>query len=318
MRSVAVTLAALLAAALAASAQAPAGGPFPVNLPTVPGAYDPANPRLATPGGGGVPALPVAGGPVVGGPAPALPAAPGAVVSNPQLVAHLREWEKAMRGTVNFRSDFELTKKDATFGKERAFAGSVLCMKPNLARLRLDEKANKANFEAYICNGRSVFHYDGSSTTLTEHRLDPAAMAGGDNLMLDFLSGMKAEDAQSRFDLSLFKEDQFYVYLDIKPKLPKDRQEFEQVRFAIYGPNTKQLAYMPAQVWLLKPNGDTEFWKFSNPQTNLPGVDAKLFAGEAPPKGWTVRQAPPMGGPAPAGGAMTPPPGPRVARPAGP
>ena len=197
---------------------------------------------LPTPGAGGVPALPVSNTPAPV-PAPA-PAAAGT------LDGHLAAWERAMGGTINFRSDFETTRTEAVFGKARVYVGSVLCMKPNLARLRLSETANPANYEAYICNGRSVFAYDGNAKTLTEHTMDAnAAAAGGDNLMLDFLSGMKAEDARRRFDLTLAREDAHYVYLDIKPKMPRDRQEFEQVRFAIYGPATKHLAYMPARCW---------------------------------------------------------------------
>ena len=54
---------------------------------------------------------------------------------------------------------------------------------------------------------------------------DPQAPAGAtDNLMIDFLSGMRANDAKNRFDISLFKEDANYVYLDVKPILPEGQE----------------------------------------------------------------------------------------------
>ena len=46
-----------------------------------------------------------------------------------------------------------------------------------------------------------------------------------------------------------------------------------------------------------KPNGDTEVWKFTNPQTNLQGVEAKFFQAEKPPEGWQIRRAPAGGTP---------------------
>ena len=273
MRPVGLTLAALLVAASAVWAQPPAGPPG------IPGAVPPGAP----------------------------PAAPPA---DPKLDPHLKEWEKKMTGTINFRADFELGRTDAVFKKERTYTGSVLCMKPNLARLRLDNSADKADYEAYICNGQFVYEYSGLLKTITEYKIAANAAAGGsDNLMLDFLSGMKAADVKRRFDITLFKEDEHYVYLDIKPILGKDKQEFAQVRFALYGPRTK-FAYLPAQVWMMKPNGDTELWTFSNPQTDVPKVTKEVFAFQDIP-GWAFKKAPagplPAGAPMPPGGPGVPP-----------
>jgi|GEM_PF-853776 len=295
MRPVGFTLAALLAAAPAVLAQAP----VPLSPVAPPGTTAP----IATPGSGvpvgpgfpsgaGVPAVPVSSTPVPG---------IGAQPADPRLMQHLKGWEDAMRGTSNFRSDFETIRTEPTFGKTTEYSGSVLCMKPNLARLRLVEKNKPANYEAFICSGKAVYHYDGARKTMTQHLIAPNLATGGDNLMLDFLSGMRANDALARFDITLPKDpDNHYVYLLIKPKMARDRQEFDEVRFAIYGPNLpathKHLSYLPAQVFVKKPNGDTEVWKFQGPQTNLTGVTAKHFDYEAPPKDWTIQQAPPQGG----------------------
>jgi TIGR03009 family protein len=239
------------------------------------------------------------GGPVT----PGLPATqPIASPADPKLDAHLAAWEKTMATVTNFRVDLALKRTDAVFKKDRHYSGSVLCMKPNLARLRLDYDGDptKADYEAYICDGKSVYEYNGLQRTVTEWKLpNPAANPAGstDNLMLDFLSGMKAKDAKQRFELTLFKEDEYYVYLDIKPLQARDKTEFQQLRLALYGPNTK-FAYLPAQVFMVKPNGDTEQWSFKNPQTNLQGVDQKLFQYVKVP-GFTERQGQPTPPPAP-------------------
>ena len=62
--------------------------------------------------------------------------------------------------------------------------------------------------------------------------------------------------------MKLFKEDQFYIYLDIKPRLGKDKQEFSSSGWHSTDPKT-QFAYLPAQVFMVKPNGETEQWKLS-------------------------------------------------------
>jgi TIGR03009 family protein len=248
-------------------------------------------------------------GPVPGAP----PVAPPTPQADPRLDKHLLEWEKKMGGIKNFRADIEVIRTDSVFKKERKYGGggsSVLCMKPNYARLRLDNTVDKNDYEAYICNGQYIYEYNGLLRTVTEIKLAGNPGAPSDNLMLDFLSGMKADDVKRRFEIKLFNEDQFYVYLEIKPILGKDKLEFTQVRFALYGPNTKY-AYLPAQVWMMKPNQDTELWKFTNPQTDLENIDpSKVFVYQEIP-GWAFKKAPvgptpPGPGPGPGGPGFPP------------
>ncbi|HVL15997.1 MAG TPA: TIGR03009 domain-containing protein [Gemmata sp.] len=220
---------------------------------------------------------PVAGAPV------APPGAPGAAPGN-RLDAHLDGWEKKMGDLTNFRFVLSLKRTNPTFpNAPKSYSGVVLCMKPNYAVLRLNYDADKTGneYEAFICDGKKVYEYNGLARTITHWPLpDPKASPAGatDNLMLDFLSGMKARDAKDRFDITLYKEDEkgHYIYLDVKPKLAKDKAEFQQLRMALYGPNTKY-TYLPAQVFLVKPGGDTEQWSFKEPQTNIPGLTAKDF-----------------------------------------
>lgn len=279
MRSAAFTLAALLIATTVGWAQQPA-----------------------------VPGAPVAGQP------PLPPAAVPIAKADPKLDPHLDEWEKKMRGVVNLRTEIGLTRTDAVFKKATNFTGVVLCMKPNFAVLRLDNSGDptKTDYEAYICDGKAVYAYNGVAKTITAFKL-PQAGAGVDNLMLDFLSGMKAKDVKERFDITLFKTDENYIYLDIKPLLGKDQREFKHLRLALYGPgaNTAKFAYLPAQVNMLKPNDDTEVWKFTNPQVDLPGVDATKFQFvKIEAKDWKFQEAPPApvgnGGNVPAGGLVRP------------
>ncbi len=258
------------------------------------------------------PAVP--GQPVVGQPVPQPSAVPKA---DPQLDPHLVAWEKKMKGAINMRTEITLKRTDAVFKKDTNYSGSVLCMKPKYAVLRLDNTGDptKVDYEAYICDGKSVFAYNGVQKTITKIKL-PQNQAGVDNLMLDFLAGMDAKEVKTRFDIALFKTDEHYIYLDIKPLRPNDQREFQHLRLALYGPGpaTAKVAYLPAQVYMLKPGGDTEVWKFTNPQVDITGVTEADFR-FVPIKGWDIKDAPAAaGGPVPAGGGA-PPSGPGIVRP---
>lgn len=236
------------------------------------------------------------GVPQVPGVPPPLP--PAAAAPDQKLDGHLAAWERTMSDLKNFRFELDLTRKDpvaaGVFKNTKEYTGVVLCMKPNFARLRLDFKADPKDFEAYICNGKAVYAYSGLQKTITEHKLpDPKQSPAGatDNLILDFMTGMKAADIKKRFDIKLFKEDEYYIYLDIKPILGKDKQEFAQLRLALCGPKTGEAAYMPAQVFMVKPNQESELWKLTKPQKNLPGIDAKVFQYENVP-GFRYQKAP--------------------------
>ena len=121
------------------------------------------------------------------------PAAPGVPPAAPNLDDHLLNWEKKMADVTNFRVEISLTRTENVFKRDKKYNGVVLCMKPNYAILRLDYAADptKADYEAVICNGKSLYVYNGLEKSMTEHKIpNPGANAGAgaDNLMLAFLS----------------------------------------------------------------------------------------------------------------------------------
>lgn len=298
MRRAGPTLAALLALAPVASAQAQP-------VPTA----DPGGYREPIPGGG----APVAGQP---GGVPTVPAAAQAPL-DPALVAHLQAWERVMAGTTNFYTECGLTRKNLIRKQETRYTGSIMCLKPNLARMRLDEKPDPGEkpdpngYTAYISTGRAVYEYDGLQKKVTEYLLPNGGV--GDNLLLTFISGtMRANDIARRFDLKLTKEDQHYVYLDVFPRETRDKAEFEKLTLVLFGRNVPNpaAAYLPAMVVMRRNNGqEEEVWEFTRPRVNVEGIKPTDFQFVPPPKDWKVERAQ-----VPA----EPPPGqPRVARPQG-
>jgi TIGR03009 family protein len=215
---------------------------------------------------------------------------------NEQLDVHLKAWKQAAGSLANYRIELKLRRLDPVMAGGNAiprdYTGTVLGMGPNHLRLRLENATNPLDFEMYIWNGKSLYVYNGLQKTITESKEGQWLYAGlTDNPVLAIISGVYAKDLRGRFELKLFKEDQFYIYLDIKPKFDSDKQDFQRFRAALYGPKT-DFAYLPAQVYMVKPNGETEQWKLSKPMTNIPNLDPrKVFEYENVP-GFRFQQTP--------------------------
>jgi TIGR03009 family protein len=251
------------------------------------------------PGAPGVPKVP--------GVPPALPLA--VAPADQKLEGYLAGWEKATSSLVNLRVELELIRTDPVFKTDKKYTGVVVCMKPNYAVLRLDYTADPKDYEAFICNGKAVYAYSGLDKTITEWKLpDPKTNPAGvtDNLMIDFLSGMKAKAVKDRFDITVFKEDDYYVYLDIKPKRDKDKQEFKQLKLALFRPHIEGLAFLPAQIFMVKPNDTTEQWKLGKHKSNIPGITEKDFEYKDVP-GYRRVQGTPEPAPVVRPGTPTPP-----------
>jgi TIGR03009 family protein len=271
------------------------------------------------PGGTRIPA-PGSGVPVGATPGGIPPAAPPV---DPVLKAHLVGWEKVMHNAANFYTECALTRKDLLHRRELAFTGSIMCMKPNMARMRIDkkpaagQKPDPNNYQAYICTGQAVYEYEGIAKTVTKYPLNKGI---GENLLLEFISGsLKADDVIRRFDLKLLKQDKNYVYLQIRPRQPRDKMEFEVMTLVLFQPGVPKMGYLPRTVVMRKNNGqDEEVWDFPEPRVNLPPdqIKREYFQFVQPGKDWKVQQAQPQPARPGAPGAATS--QPRVVRPSTP
>ena len=114
--------------------------------------------------------------------------------------------------------------------------------------------------------------------------------------------GMKAEEAQRRYALTLAKEDTYYVYVDITPRFAADRAEFQRARLVLNKDN-----YLPRQLWFEHVNGNEVTWDIPRIQANGAGIDRRTFDAPRAPAGWRLVMVPPTG---PGGPAPVPPRGP--------
>jgi len=253
--------------------------------------------------------------PVPGGEVPAV--VPPVRAVDPALKATLDGWEKVMKGSADFYTKCELKRTNLLLKKESVYEGTIMCMKPNLARLRLDKVPapggvkDPNDYTAYICTGQAVYEYDGNAKQVTEIKLRNGGI--GDNILLEFMSGnLTADDAIRRFDIKELKSDQHYVYLEIKPVAgSKEKADFEVMTLVLFQPTVPGMGFLPRTVVIRKSNQqDQEVWNFPEPKVNLPPGQIKLaYFDPIPvntlPMGWKVQQVPQQ--PAP--------PEPRVARP---
>jgi TIGR03009 family protein len=229
---------------------------------------------------------------------PAAPAAP----TPERLDQLLKAWEQRMTGVENFTTRATRTDTQPLTKKTNTYVGEAAFMKPNLARIDLTHQdelgkkdSEKVNFERMICNGQYIYEYSPKDKLIVIHELpkggrDPAA----DNMILAFLRGMKAEDAQKRFALTLTKETEWYGYVYIQPKTESDKQEFAAAQLTIYVKNPNpasapNLAMLPCRLWYRQPNGKEVTYIFSDMQPNGK-VDKESFV---PRKieGYTVKAA---------------------------
>jgi len=259
------------------------------------------------PAGQLVPGTPAGRVPNPGGEAPI--GLPPAV--DPILRSYLDGWEKVMKGAENFYVTGTMKRTDLLLKKESTFETTIMCMKPNFARLRIDKlpaaggQKNPNDYSAYICTGQAVYEYDGNAKQVTEYKLKNGGV--GDNLLLEFMSGtLTAEQAIKRFTMKTLKVDQHYIYLEIRP-IPgsKELSDFQTMTLVLFQPAVPGMGYLPRTVVIRKGNGqEEELWDFPQPRANLPKDQVKLDYFQAIPlnqlpAGWKVQQAPQAPAPAP-------------------
>ncbi len=311
---------ALLAAPLAL-AQAPVEPLKPVQgFPTMPPPTTPTTPT-APPGGGVVPAggqLPGGGG------SPPVKAAPAPTPPDEKTARHLVEWEAAMKKVERYYAKATMTETNVLLKREAKFDVSLWLMTPNLARMDMGKAAAKDKDpnppdKMIISTGKTIYEYDAARKVRTSAALGPGG--AGNNLLLDLMSGPSAKGLAGRFTITTGKEDENFIFLEVKPVFAVDKEEFESLTVVLCGTKFKERAYIPRMVVMRRDAGQTtEAWDFEDPKVNPKGIDATTFTpvdlNQPGMKGWKdetralPKAATPTGGGAfvPTGGVKATPP----------
>jgi len=263
-----------------------------------------------------------AGAQTTGSP-PAAPLSPAAAAA--RLDQHLKRWEGEMRKVTTLSAAITRIDKDKTFGATTKFTGYAQYMRSgsgptafNLAVLELKEDGKTTIAEKFVCTGVKLYQYSPAQKEIRAYDLPrPEAGRVADDSFLGFLFGMRAEEAKGRYTLTMVKEDNWYVYVDVLPKNPADKADFSQARLVL-----NKDSFLPRQLWFKNVNGGEVTWDIPRLQSGV-AIDRRVFDMPAIPAGWKlvpITRPPAGGASAPPGGAAPGAPGavpPRVIRPSG-
>jgi TIGR03009 family protein len=214
----------------------------------------------------------------------ALPPPPAPL--SPRLKQLLLMWEQKMKTVNSLEADIVRYDSDAVTKTQKVWQGKVKFLRPNRAYLRMDSKTDPGNYEEYVFTGSFLYEYLPRTKTLNIHEL--AAKPGQivEDNFLNFLFGMKAEEAERRFQIGLAKEDTNYVYLLIDPKFAVDRQDFTKARMVLWA-----TSYLPRQCEFETTNGDVVKWDIirCDPMAKVSMAD---FQPREVPKDWATKKMP--------------------------
>ena len=205
-----------------------------------------------------------------------------------RLDALLGRWEQSMKDVSTLVAQCNRTTVNKTFQTTDVFEGTASFMRPNMAMLEMQKKNKPDVYEKFVCSGNKLYEYSPQSRVVRVHEL-PTPKNGGaisDDNFLSFLFGMKAEEAKRRYDLRLEREDQYYFYVMIFPRLPQDRADFQQARLVL----VKQ-SFLPRELWFVSPNGDEIRWDIPRID-NGARLNAATFLNPQLPPGWTMQRVP--------------------------
>lgn len=241
---------------------------------------------------------PPAGGVQLGGPgaAPAQPAQPAppavapAPAADPKLDQMLNRWEKEMSSITSLSADLTRTTVDKVFGGNNdVFTGKAKYVKPNFALLDVQKKDAPGVYEKFLCTGTFLYQYVPASKVINVFQLPQAApgQPAVNNDFLSFFFGMKATEAKQRYDLKLVKEDQWYYYLEVQPKLAADKADFSKARLVL-----NVATMLPREVWFEQPNGNEVKWDLPKVERDVK-IDRNEFAPPTTlPAGWNLVRVP--------------------------
>jgi TIGR03009 family protein len=210
--------------------------------------------------------------------------------SHNRLDELLLHWEQRMKEVQSLAAQVTRTSVDNVFQSTDVYEGKASFKRPNLAMLQMNKKSKPDVFEKYVCTGQYLYEYSQANKVVRIHEMDPpkSGQVMDDNGFLSFLFGMQAAEAKRRYDLTLVKEDQWWIYIRILPRLPADKADFQEARLVL-----SRQTFLPRELWFKQPNKNEVKWDIpkidSGAQLNL----AEFMSPPVPP-GWVVQRVPRM------------------------
>jgi TIGR03009 family protein len=225
-------------------------------------------------------------------PAGSAPAAPAIQPppANPELDGYLNRWEQEMQGFRTLALTLARVDEDKVLRSVSAYDGIAYFMKTgsgasarNLILLQTSPKGSKELADKFVCSGTYLYYFDRGAREVQARELPrsrPGAMPD-DNFLGMF--GLRADEAKRRYSLTLSKADANFIYIEVQPRFPRDKEDFERAQIVL---NRK--TFMPARLWYRQPNKTEVSWDIVNSQVNG-RMDQRWFDKPETPPGWKFR-----------------------------
>jgi TIGR03009 family protein len=215
------------------------------------------------------------------------PAVPALDPNRSRLDALLMQWEEKMKTLQSVSATVVREKEDKVFQSRETFEGQARYMRPNLALLDLRMRGRPGVFEKYIFTGTYLYEYHLGTKEVRIHELPPPKPGQvADDNFLSFLFGMKAEEAKRRYDLRLAGEDKYYVYLEVVPRFPADKADFQKAQLVL-----NQGSMLPRMLTFTEANGNRVKWDIPAVESGT-RLDRNEFTAPTLPPGWKARRMP--------------------------
>jgi TIGR03009 family protein len=160
--------------------------------------------------------------------------------------------------------------------------GHFKFQKPNRAVLELrDKNAAAAIAEKNVCDGKRLYSYDSQKKVI--RAIDDLSLLKKlpDHTLGAVALGMTLEDARRRYQVKVTKEDQWYLYLEMRPYAVGPPADFVQARLVL-----SKDTMLPRQFWSRLRNDDEVTWDVVRLRT---GVELKPEEFEPTlPQGWRM------------------------------
>jgi TIGR03009 family protein len=216
--------------------------------------------------------------------------AQGAPVLDPahsRLDFVLKEWEEHMKQVETLSANCTRTTADKVLKDFEVFEGTAQYIKPDKFIVDMKQKGKPERYEKWICTGTFLYEFVPQEKVLRVHEL-PRTKSGpvAQDSFLPFLRGMKAEEAKARYDLTLKGEDKWWIYVQIRPRLPEDKADFQEARLVL-----SNQTFLPRELRFTIPNGNEIVWDIPKIQGGVK-LNPTDYATPKAPAGWKTQLIP--------------------------
>jgi TIGR03009 family protein len=214
--------------------------------------------------------------------------------ADPKVRKLFNQFEIARDNIQQFVCKCSREEKIKGSGFAKVYEGEFRYLRPNQAALRMILKDSNANWELTVLNDNNLYQYRPGTKTLRiiTVKQDEGFFWFGPLFgyqmptfaVFSFWLDMSADEILQRFDIKLVKQDQNYVYFDIKPHLARDTREFARAQLVLFAANL-----FPCRLWIESTSGDENTWNIADIDTKVK-LKPEHFIAPAAPAGWTTER----------------------------